>query len=599
MNKGYFLVTNSNKLTWKKDEKLLFLGIWCFNYHQTKILEKLNYDIAEPYGILLDEKIANYELLKKLKIKIINILSIELNKYHKLNYDNHFWKIILGNWVERYITIIINRYNSLKKCIEKNHVASTILFTSNEFEFIPNESNSIVFECNSDKFNSYIYKNVLDYLQVENLKIEFIDFQETTVIHKSKLEFEKKELKTKFSFKSLKRVLINKFFELIIRVLSKVKQNKAPLIIRPYLPFAEAFKLHLKLFAIPREWKSPQIEIKNNFDLKFRNEFKRSVSNLSEKNLENFVIKMIPDFLPMCFLENFNTYYNNSLANNWPKYPKFIFTSNCFDTDEFFKIWAAKKKSEGTPLYIGQHGNNYGTYKFMSPSNEEDIADKFITWGWINGNEKYKNAFIFKTLNIQQDYDKNGYLLLIENPLPNKSTTWDTYHEYNEYWKEQIGFVTALNNNIQNKLVIRLHIEYLKHDWYEVERWEEINKNLIIDTGKTPLHKLISKSRLVVHSYDSTGILETLSMNIPTMAFWNSGFDNLNEDAIKYYQILKDAGIIYFNYSDISSKIISIWDNVNDWWFNEEVQNARKLFCEQYARTINKPLIRLKTLLEN
>ena len=37
-----------------------------------------------------------------------------------------------------------------------------------------------------------------------------------------------------------------------------------------------------------------------------------------------------------------NTYYLFK-KNNWPTDPKVIFTSNSYDADDFFKIWAAEK----------------------------------------------------------------------------------------------------------------------------------------------------------------------------------------------------------------------------------------------------------------
>ena len=50
-------------------------------------------------------------------------------------------------------------------------------------------------------------------------------------------------------------------------------------------------------------------------------------------------------------------------------------------------------------------------------------------------------------------------------------------------------------------------------------RWKDFDPAVKVDTGEVDIRDLISRSRLVVHSYDSTGILETLNLNIPTLAF--------------------------------------------------------------------------------
>jgi len=39
------------------------------------------------------------------------------------------------------------------------------------------------------------------------------------------------------------------------------------------------------------------------------------------------------------------------------------------------------------------------------------------------------------------------------------------------------------------------------------------------------------------------------------------------------------------------------WDDIEKWWGSDEVQNARKLFCQHYARTEKHPVRTLKYLL--
>jgi putative transferase (TIGR04331 family) len=598
MKNSYFLVTNSNKFTWKKKVNTLYLGEWCYNFQQSDLL-KQNDLVAKPYGINLEEKNRDHELLIKYKSLLLEKISFLLNNYHNTNFDNHFWKIVLGNWLERFIAVIINRFHTIQCCIESYNVTGSIFFESEDFDFVPKESREIIFESNNDKLNSFIYQKVLEHLEVANFNFELIPFQSNCSDFQSSIPNSKIVLKKKYSLKSLTRVILNKFCEKIINVLSGIKNNNAPFIIRSYLPFLETFKFHLLLGAIPREWHSPKIEIKKNIDYTFRNKLKTELSSSLTDKFEQFIFKFIPELLPMCFVENFKEYSSNEFTKKWPTNPRFIYTSNCFDTDEIFKIWAAQKSSQGIPFYIGQHGNNYGTYRYMSPSNEEEVADKFITWGWGKSNSKYKPAFIFKTVNIPSIYDKKGGLLLIEYPMPTRIHTWDVTFEFKLYWNEQVNLVKKLPIDIKNKLIIRLHQEYSILNWHEVDRWHEIDNKLKIDRGQTPLNHLISNSRLVVHSYDSTGILETLSMNIPTLAFWQGAYNHLNEESIQYYKILKDAGIIHFNYLDISDKIISIWDDIDQWWFSDEIQTARQLFCNQYAKVMDKPLVKLKQILED
>ena len=95
---------------------------------------------------------------------------------------------------------------------------------------------------------------------------------------------------------------------------------------------------------------------------------------------------------------------------------------------------------------------------------------------------------------------------------------------------------------------------------------------------------MIDESRIMLFSADSTGMLETLSQNIPTIAFWQNGLGHVRESARPYYQLLFDAGIVHLSPISVAGKINEIWNDVDGWWASREVQEARMKFCERYAR---------------
>ena len=98
-------------------------------------------------------------------------------------------------------------------------------------------------------------------------------------------------------------------------------------------------------------------------------------------------------------------------------------------------------------------------------------------------------------------------------------------------------------------------------------RWLEFDNNLEIDCYQSSFFSSLSKSRLVVHSYDSTGFLESLALNVPTMAFWQNGFDHLVPEAKQYYQELVDYGILHLSPISISDKRNTEWAGVDLWWY--------------------------------
>jgi putative transferase (TIGR04331 family) len=302
----------------------------------------------------------------------------------------------------------------------------------------------------------------------------------------------------------------------------------------------------------------------------------------------------------MCYLEGFENLNKKVNQERWPSKPKFIFSSNNFEYDEIFKLWAAKKMLEHIPLIFGQHGNDYGTDRYYFPYNEEMVCDKFITWGWASEIDQHIPAFIFRNAGKKfKNIDPMGKLLLIETHEENRFQTWDTSFEFLEYFKEQVVFADHLDLGPKENLVVRLALFSQQLFGFENERWKDYDSSIQLESGTLPITELISKSRLVVHSYDSTGMLETLSRNIPTLAFWQNNLEHLREGVLEDYQLLVDAGIIHLSPESAANKVNEIWNDVNGWWLNDSVQNARRQYCEKYARTSEHPIRDLKKILLN
>ena len=281
---------------------------------------------------------------------------------------------------------------------------------------------------------------------------------------------------------------------------------------------------------------------------------------------------------------------------SWPSKPKFIFTSNSFDTDEIFKLWTAKKVESGSKYIVGQHGNNYGTHRYIAPSVEETTADKFLTWGWTDSLPQHVPAFVFTQVHRDQNYNPKGQLLLVELPLNHRINSWDTVAEFGRYFQEQQRFVEKLADSAKKRLVIRLHSASRYQNWSEEARWVDMDSSLKLDAGTIAIRKEIARSRLVVHSYDSTGMLETLYQNIPTIAFWQNGYDHLRDNVKQYYDLLVEAEIVHLTAESAAQKVNAVWDDIDGWWKLAQVQRARRQFCDLYARHEDAPISKLMEL---
>ena len=584
-NESYYLITTSDENTWKFDAPVVFLGTWCCLYDRRHIWQNMDSVLAEPYGLSKEKKDEDYALAKEYKKKLLDILCGHLNNYHKTQHGKRFWEILVGPWLDKYVNMMFNRIKTLEQVFESYPIKGTVVYSDENFSLATNNTLEAIYSFNDDHWNSILYARIINILGLKD-----ITFEVSPAININK-----------FSLNPLSKP--NTIIQKIKKFTSNLAQNLARdddvFIINSYLPKKEEIILQLALGQCPQQWASPASEVSKKPNKAVRDDLVSQVPRNTDDRVLKILIEMLFELLPVSFLEGFHDLNKLIALLPWPKTPKLVFTSNSFANDEVFKLWIATQTELGTKYIVGQHGNNYGTYRYLSSSIEETTADKFLTWGWTNNLPQHKPAFIFtKPAQIKKNYDPQGSLLLIEVHLEYRFTIWDSTFEFANYFNDQQIFVSQLDYKPKRDLTIRLHSGFKSLGWNEDARWKEIDSSLKIDKGGSNINKLISKSRLVVHSYDSTGILETLSQNIPSIAFWQNGLDHLSDTAKPYYELLVDAGIIHLSSESAARMVNVIWTDVDGWWKQNKVQSARKKFCNQFARQSQKPIRDLSKILE-
>ena len=561
-----FLITTPLEETWLENEPVLFLGEWCRRYDRKHVWEKMDAIVAKPYGVKSEQKERDLDYVRDLSNQILNELVEVLNVFHNVNYSLRFWRIVLGHWLKRYTMVIFNRYFTLVQALENYPIDTTIILNDDSYNLATKDSTHFIWACNDDLWNHVLYARILHYLGGVKLTVIPCNI-------KNRFQEECNIIKV-----SKKHIL----YEVVNFILSKFSKKDDAFIINSYLQRWEEVKLAFLLKQCPQFWQSPLFKAVK-FDSIKRLNFRMNLD--SHLGFELFIRREIGHMLPICFLEGFEQLMQQVNDLPWPKSPKFIFTSNNFDTDEVFKVWTGRQVECGVPYYVGQHGNNYGTSKEIIPQEAIDISDKFFTWGWNNGVSKNIPTCIFKkTKDASFRSYAVGGLLLIEVMQPHRLETGDSDYNHCIYQQEQFKFVETLPKVIQQELTVRLHSGWRLTPWLDEKRWRDSYPSVHLELGIEKISSLISKNRLVVHSYDSTGILETLASNIPTICFWHGGLSHLLEHAKPFYEMLRKVNIIFDTPIQAAKFITKYWNNIEEWWMGEELQLARKLFCNEYAR---------------
>lgn len=581
-----FLITTADERTWKFDRPVLFLGEWCRLYHRRHVWECMDARVAEPYGLGPGQKERDLAYTHAVFRPLLVEMAEVLNAFHSTSHTLRYWTILLGHWLRRYIETAFNRYFTLEQALKNHEVSGATVFDDqDDYNLATNDTLASIWASNDDVWNHVFYARILNFWQSVAT-----DTQEGSLKRTGFRLEEEAQAVPPPGLKDLVRKAAG-------CVLPRLAGKHDALIVHSYLPLWEEVKLQLSLGQCPQLWRTPAVEVFQPARDKRR---AAEIASARYQGFERFVRTQLIESIPTCYFEGYGRLLEQVNALPWPAEPRFIFTSNNFDTDEVFKVWCGRKVEQGTPYFTGQHGSNYGTHFHAGNANwpERSAADRFFSWGWSDGSPTVVPAFIFKTANRKaNEFDADGGLLLVEDCTNQRLTHWDEYFEFGVYQGEQFRFVAALPPTIRAMLTVRLHAQHKKVQWSEEQRWIDRCPHTRIETGSASLRKLVAQSRLVVYSYDSTGVLESLASNIPTLGFWHYGLDNLLSGARPYYELLVDAGILARSPEHAAELVTFRWDNVNDWWGSEKVQKARASFCERYARMEKYPVRTLRRLL--
>lgn len=578
------LVTTSIESTWPNNRQpVLFLGEACKLYARRQIWQTLDEETV-PYHWDDRNKFKNdYVYLQHFYEDILLELTAALNKVHNTNHDSKYWRVYVGVWLGYFIQILFDRWSMLTKAISEYSISEIRVIDVDECLFVPNDASHFQSLYLSDEWNEVIYHSILE-LMPEAPLLRYVTSSTAAV----------PALNTARSNSSgfIKRLLV-KTIDTVSGWL--VRSNEA-FFLSSYLPYRMIVGLQLRLGQVPKFWSAvsapiidPQTE-------------RKSFSLLGQEGneFESIVRKMIPRFIPRVYLEGYEMIQQTISELTWPKKPSIIFTANSYSNDDVFKAWAAKNIETGSRLIIAQHGGYFGIGAFgFIEDHQIAISDTYISWGWNDPGRPNIQPFAnLVIMNKSVKWDPNGNILLVNMSIPRYSyhlLAFPQSSQYLTYFNDQLSFARSLSDGAREVLLVRPCSQ--DFGWDQRSRWAEHCPTVKLDTNNKPFQKVLSGARLVVASYNATTFLETFSLNIPTIIFWNPHHWELNPQAVVDFQKLEEVGIFHRNPESAAAKVSEVYQNVKEWWQQAEIQEIRIQFCSKYSNAIEHPVKVLKKIL--
>jgi putative transferase (TIGR04331 family) len=580
-----FLAITANQNYWKTDGEILFLGEWCMAYDQQHVWSKLDHEILPSHWDEREKLDEHCIYLESIYEKYLKNLASSLNSLHGENHSLRYWRILLGPWLIFFIEIIYDRYLSIQSAIDSNKVTNTWIppFESKQYMGL-----DILLELSSkakdNNFNLYLYSRIITRLG----KIPFEYKEDESYLDKLGSS-ETKSLPLPDKIKIASKKLLKNFSKLTPEIFNQIVFSASG------LSNWNQVKLQLSLGQIP--YFAPPDIISGTIEVK--EEIRKSLKLPQAINeFESILSDLIIEQLPTSFLEGYLAKRDKSLEA-FPENPKVIFTSNDSWFNESFKFWAATQVEQGAKLILAQHGGGYGMIGPLTVGNHElEICDKYFTLGWtLKDQPKIVPMTGGKLQGAQYNIkpESNGAILLV-------AVSWPLYFVHmdhvicgfngTKYILRQARLLKFICHEVAKLLLVRFPNS--DDGLNKEKRFADISPSIKIYNGVESMCNQLQNSRLCIHDYLGTTSLETLSMNFPTVIYWDPKSVNMLKSTQPYLDELRRVRILHDTPESAARLVNEIYEDPISWWSSSDIQEVRKKFCHQFARTSDKWLTEWK-----
>lgn len=553
---------------------LTFLGKWCRPYNQRHKWLSVDYNmVCNPLNDGKN-KLKSFNYIESFIEEILVEMVTMLNNHHNTSFSLRFWRIVLGPWLIHFANIVYIKWGLIHSAIEQNNISYARIADDKLPSNVPYSFKEFSESMFSEEWNIKLTSIIIKYYT--QIKVSTINKKDYKSVRFNKI-------RGKFINK-----ILRKFSDSLWWLEKKINENEQVFIIASTLGYIQEIFLQIKLRQLPKIWTSQEVEKKHQANHQLRDK-------LSENRLVGFpgaLRSLIWKQIPICYLEGFKSLVAQAQKLNWPEFPKAILSSMAMTMEnDIFKTWAGLKTEKGTPLLSIQHGGFYGTALFNPiESHEIKISDYFLSWGWDSANKKVLPSIMHKYagFNFKKNIIGDDLLLinLAVSQFDYRISSTIMANQFLNYFNEQVQFISALPQEIKKHLKMRFYNN--DYGWFQKSRLEGIINDSNI--SKESYIKSILKARVVVSTYNSTTILETLAFNIPTIAYFNPEYELMNKRATNDFNELKTIGILHVTPLSAANHICHVWDDISTWWESPKVQKVRKEFVSRYARHEKKSL---------
>jgi len=565
------------------NENIYALGPWCFLNHDMREKMWKESEFEPTFSDSDSLKLAaDYAL--EYSLHLIDFLSKEMNLLHGRNYSKQYWHTLLMPWVCTAVQVFYERYIQLTRLInddEKYEVELMPTTATPTFKDVREFKKFVI----TAEGNHYIYSLLLEKMNPVDWKLNYGN------IH---VDIEGSELRNSYSswFQKKKR----HYKRVISRNISLALGRVGGVFIEGVYGLSFFDELYLNISSFfhgnsNRRHLSGKIKVNEEL-IDFDKLSNFSINIKARNEFEKYFSDLLPKLMPVTYLSEYNLHDKRAVkfVNKISKRTNLFLLGPLLGGYDPMKFIVGLFRERGGVLAQTQHGANYGTaqsFPFMA-SFEYLNSEIFLTWGWKNQSNYSVNAFPLPSpllSKIRKHNDVKNEILLVgtlvslysdrlaSNPQPQQCL---------EYRRGKIYFINSLSTQIRKLLWYRPYYSeagglpersFIKTNCPDVKIFEGT------------LEKKLEEAKCVVLDHPGTTLNVVIAMNKPLILYWNQEHWSMCEQARHVFTNLRNVGILHDDAKSAATFINSIWEGIQEWWLSAEVQMARKLFSDLYARS--------------
>lgn len=517
-------------------------------------------DMTRFHG--LGEVVAAQAICNRYALACLPILADTLEARLKLGYEQRFYERIITPWLVWFVQAAYDRYNSVRKASS----IPGVCFLTGQGKVHPRSSASDHHNdaASNDSYNLRFYSDIVRALGLAEETLPVDDAR-----HYSSYLFG--DSITRVFTKAALRTCLLAFERLFSRSthLCYDVYGLPPLrdicnYNRGLLPMSHNIKLDLLL------------------DEQFR---AKPLSGLGHDDFSHILSVLIPRYLPVGLCEAVPHFVRWAKLQSLPQ-KGVIATSVGLYTDPAVMVLAGVRQR---PLAIIEHGGN-GMLHQSDPHlfTQKITADRYYSMGqdqFALPSPYLASRGIRKKVSPPLLVTNDGCRFLSRIMPTVCEGSMVPYHERRK------SFLRSL----PAELFPQIRLYYTEYGWGVRENTLQSFPNIQIqESSQIPITQALSDACLLILDHYSTSLHRALSTNTPTIIFTPpNGFSAEAEEVIVH---MRSVGIWHDTpegaarfYTSLVEKNAGNWvaieKNVKDWWLNKNVQSARNLFCDKFAKT--------------